>query len=224
MDKATAEVLNLKIKKTMENLRKNNMEAYCCENAEQARELFKTLVKPGDTVSHGGSETLRQLGIVEMLKSGDYNYLDRSRPGITRDEVEEIYRKTYSADVYLTSSNAVTENGELYNVDGNSNRVSAILYGPKSVVVFVGVNKLVRNIDEAITRVKTIAAPANTLRLSCDTPCGKTGECISLKKDKPFLTDGCACEQRICCNYAVSAQQRQKNRIKVVIIKEQLGY
>lgn len=224
MDNAIAEVLDIKIKKTLENLKKNNMEPYCCENAEQARKLFKTLVNPGDTVSHGGSETLKQLGITEMLKNGDYNYLDRNRPGITRDEVEEIYRKTYFADVYLTSSNAVTENGELYNVDGNSNRVSAILYGPKSVVVFVGVNKLVRDIDEAITRVKAIAAPANTLRLRCDTPCSKTGECISLKKDKAFLTDGCACEQRICCNYAVSAQQRQKNRIKVVIIKENLGY
>lgn len=218
------EVIDFRIKKTMENLEKNNMEAYCCENSQQAVELFKKLVKPGDTVTHGGSETIKQLGIIDILNSGDYNYLDRSKPGLTLEQVEEIYRKSYFADVYLTSSNAVTENGELYNVDGNSNRISAILYGPKSVIVFVGYNKLVRNIDEAITRVKTLAAPANTIRLNCNTPCNKTGECVSLKKSSPFMSDGCSCEERICCNYAVSAQQRHKNRIKVIIVKEVLGY
>lgn len=144
-------------------------------------ELAKSLVCPGATVTHGGSETLIQLGIPELLSGGDYNYLDRSAEGLTREQVEEIYRKSYFADYYFTSSNAVTETGELYNVDGNSNRVSAILYGPKNVLVFVGINKIVRDINEAITRVKTIAAPANTLRLSCDTPCAKTGECVSLK-------------------------------------------
>lgn len=224
MEKIPMEVLDLKIRKTIENLKKNNMDAYCCENAAEAQALFKTLVKPDDTITHGGSETLKQLGVIDLLKSGEYNYLDRSAPGLSRAEVEEIYRKAYFADVYLTSSNAVTENGELYNVDGNSNRVSAILYGPKSVIVFVGYNKLVRNIDEAVTRVKTIAAPANTIRLNCDTPCNKTGECVSLKKKGAEMCEGCGGDGRICCNYVVSAQQRHKNRIKVIIVKEQLGY
>ena len=224
MEKIPMEILDLRIEKTMKNLRKNNMEAYCCENAAEAQELFKKLVKPGDTITHGGSETLKQIGIPELLRSGEYNYLDRDKPGLSRPEIEEIYRKSYFADVYLTSSNAVTENGELYNVDGNSNRVSAILYGPKSVIVFVGYNKLVRNIDEAVTRVKTIAAPANTIRLNCDTPCNKTGECVSLKKKGAEMCEGCGGDGRICCNYVVSAQQRHKNRIKVIIVKEQLGY
>ncbi len=224
MDGNLANVIDLRIKRTMDGLTKNNMEAYCCENAEEARELFKRLVKAGDTVTHGGSVTLKQLGITELLSSGEYDYLDRGKPGMTREDIEEVYRKTYSADVFLTSANAVTESGELYNVDGNSNRVSAILYGPKSVLVFVGINKLVRNIDEAVTRVKTTAAPPNTMRLGCDTPCSKTGECISLKKSGASMCDGCGSDARICCNYVVSAKQRHKNRIKVIIVKEELGY
>lgn len=224
MENATMEVINTKIEKTMNSLKRNNIKPYCCESAQQALELFKRIVKPGSTVTHGGSETLKQLGIIELLKNGDYNYLDRNKPDLSSEDIEKIYRKSYSADVYLTSSNAVTENGELYNVDGNSNRISAILYGPKSVLVFVGYNKIVRNIDEAINRVKTIAAPANTARLSCNTPCSVTGECISLKKSDSYLSDGCLCDERICCNYAVSARQRQKDRIKVIIIKQILGY
>ena len=122
------------------------------------------------------------------------------------------------------SSNAVTENGELYNVDGNSNRVSALLYGPSSVIVVIGVNKIVKNIDEAVRRVKVCAAPKNTVRLSCETPCSKTGECVSLLREDSKMPDGCRCDGRICCNYVVCAQQRHKNRIKVVIVNEQLGY
>ena len=216
--------LKARIDKTMQNLRRNRMEAYFCENSAEARELVKTLIKKGDVVSNGGSVTLKQTGIYDIISSSDYNYLDRSREGITREEVEEVYRKTFSADAFFTSSNAVTENGELYNVDGNSNRVAAILYGPKSVVVVCGVNKLVKNIDEAIKRVKTKAAPPNTVRLGIETPCAKTGECISLKKESPDMCEGCHGDGRICCNYVVCAQQRHVNRIKVIIIGEEYGY
>ena len=142
----------------------------------------------------------------------------------TREEVEEVYRQTFSADAFFTSTNALTENGELYNVDGNSNRVAAILYGPKSVVVVCGVNKLVRNIGEAIERVKTKAAPPNTVRLGIDTYCAKAGKCVSLNKENPELCEGCHGDGRICCNYVVCAQQRHINRIKVVIINDSFGY
>ena len=175
-------------------------------------------------ISNGGSVTLKQTGIYDIISSADYNYLDRSREGITREEVEEVYRKTFSADAFFTSSNAVTENGELYNVDGNSNRVAAILYGPKSVVVVCGVNKLVKNIDEAVERVKTKAAPPNTVRLGIDTYCAKAGQCVSMNKENPELCEGCHGDGRICCNYVVCAQQRHVNRIKVIIINEELGY
>lgn len=213
-----------RIDKTMENLRRNNMEPYFCETSEEARELVKTLIGKGDVISSGGSVTLKQTGIIDIIKSSDYNYLDRSREGITREEVEEVYRKTFCADAFFTSTNALTENGELYNVDGNSNRVAAILYGPKSVVVVCGVNKLVKNLGEAVLRVKTKAAPPNTVRLGIDTYCAKKGQCVSLNKENPELCEGCRGSGRICCNYVVCAQQRHVNRIKVIIINEELGY
>ena len=204
---------------TLKNLKRNNMEAYYVDTKEQAQELVKTLISKGDTLSCGGSVTLKQTGIYDT----DYNFLDRSACD-TPEQVEEIYRKTFCADAFFTSANAVTENGELYNVDGNSNRVAAILYGPQSVICICGVNKLVANIDEAIKRVKTKAAPPNTVRLGIETPCAKTGECISLKKENPEMCEGCHGSGRICCNYVVCAQQRHVNRIKVIIIGEEYGY
>lgn len=212
------------INKTMEALRRNNMQVYFCNNSEEACELVRSLMKKGDTVTHGGSVTLAQAGITNLISNGDYKYLDRSAPGLTREQVEDIYRKAFTADVYLTSANAITENGELYNVDGNSNRVAAILYGPESVIVIAGYNKIVPDINEAILRVKCTAAPQNTVRLGCDTYCAKTGKCVSLDKKDSLMPDGCGSEGRICCNYVVSAMQRKKDRIKVIIVGEELGY
>lgn len=212
------------INKTIENLKKNNMEAYFCKDKEETVQKVKSLINVGDTISSGGSVTLNETGVFDLISSEKYNYLDRARKGITREEVEEVYRKTFSADVFCTSTNAVTENGELYNVDGNSNRVAAILYGPKSVIVVCGYNKIVKNLDEAIYRVKTIAAPKNTIRLNIDTYCGKTGKCVSLNSNNSEMCAGCASDLRICCNYVVSARQRHINRIKVIIVGEKLGY
>ena len=117
--------LKARIEKTMQNLRRNRMEAYFCENSAEARELVKTLIKKGDVISNGGSVTLKQTGIYDIISSADYNYLDRSREGITREEVEEVYRKTFSADAFFTSSNAVTENGELSPKTANSTTSTA---------------------------------------------------------------------------------------------------
>lgn len=219
----TAE-LKAKVEKTIENLKRNKMDAYYCDTKEQACELVKTLINKGDVISCGGSVTLKQTGVYDIITSSDYNFLDRSAEGLTREQVEEIYRKTFFADAFFTSTNAVTENGELYNVDGNSNRVAAILYGPKSVVVVCGVNKLVKNIEQAVNRVKTVAAPQNTVRLDCDTYCAKTGKCVSLNNEDSELCHGCHSDGRICCNYVVCAQQRHVNRIKVIIIGEEYGY
>lgn len=214
----------LKIEKTIKNLKANKMDAYYCDNKEDACDLVKTLIKKGDVISSGGSVTLKETGVYDIITSSDYKYLDRAAEGITPEEVEEVYRKTFSSDVYFASSNAITENGELYNVDGNSNRVAAILYGPKSVILVCGYNKIVKNIDEAIDRVKRIAAPSNTIRLNIETPCGKTGKCITADKEGAELCSGCKSDRRICCNYVVCAQQRHKDRIKVIIIGEKYGY
>ena len=210
------------IKKTMNNLRKNNIMPLYVETKEEVIPLIKTLVPEGSTVSNGGSVTLAQTGVTELLESGIYDFIDRR--GLQGDELRECYAKTFSCDAYFCSSNAVTENGELYNVDGNSNRVACIVFGPKQVIMVVGVNKIVPDINAAIKRVKEKAAPPNAARLNCKTPCAVTGHCISLDSDDPYMCDGCGSPQRICCNYVVSAQQRIEDRIKVIIVNEELGF
>lgn len=211
------------IEKTINNLKRNNMLSFYCETKEEALAKVMEFINEGDTVTNGGSETLKQVGVIEAVKNGNFNYVDRSAAE-TREEAEELMREAYFADVYLTSSNAVTQHGELYNVDGNSNRVSAILYGPKSVVVVCGFNKIVKNFDEAVYRVKTKAAPPNTKRLHTGAYCEANGECLSCGSDGSFMCDGCRGDGRICCNYVVCAQQRHKERIKVIIVGEELGY
>ncbi len=217
------EAMKARVEATLKNLKRNRMEAYYVDTKEQACDLVKTLVQPGATVSCGGSVTLKQTGVYDIIASGDYDFLDRSACK-TAEETDALYRQVFSADAFFTSANAVTENGELYNVDGNSNRVAAIVFGPKNVICVCGVNKLVKNIDEAIRRVKSKAAPPNTVRLGIETPCAKTGACISLKQEDPDMCAGCHGDGRICCNYVVSAQQRHINRIKVIIIGEEYGY
>lgn len=211
------------IERTMENLRKNNMEAYYAESAADVENIVKTLIKEGDVITHGGSETLRECGLLDLFKSGAYRYLDRSTAK-TPEEAEKIYREAYFADAYFASPNALTEGGVLYNMDGNSNRVSAILYGPASVIFIAGYNKIVKDLDEAVFRVKSVAAPMNTKRLDRATYCRETGECLSLGKDASFICDGCRSKERICCNYVISAMQRHKGRMKVIIVGEKLGY
>lgn len=207
--------------KAMDNLRKNNMEVYYAATVAEVVPLVKKLVPLGATVSAGGSVSLQQSGVMELLRSGDYRFLDRARPGITPAEVEQVYRDTFSADFFFCSANAVTERGELVNVDGNSNRIAALLFGPKNVILVVGVNKLVKDVDAGFDRIKRIAAPKNTRRLGCDTYCNKTGECVAVCKE---ATLGCAGDARICRNYLVCGPQRIPGRIKVILVNEELGY
>ena len=211
------------IDKTMQALRKNNMAAYYVETKEEVLPLVESLLKDGETISHGGSETLRECGLTGLFNSGRYNYLDRSKAQ-SPEETEEIYRRTYMADTFFASSNAVTESGLLFNVDGNSNRVSAILYGPKQVIFVCGYNKIVKDLDEAVTRLKSVASPKNTKRLNCNTYCAREGECLAMGRDATFMCDGCKSPDRICCNYVISAWQRHKDRIKIIFVGEELGY
>jgi L-lactate utilization protein LutB len=213
MDTNKKQIINKKIEKTLENLKRNNMQALYVDNKEQLIDKIKELIDEGANVTCGGSMTLFETGIMEHLRSGRYHLHDRYKPELTLEQVREIYISAFSSDAYICSSNAITEDGELYNVDGNSNRVAAMLYGPKSVIVIAGYNKIVKDIDEAVARVQSIAAPANAARLSCKTPCVETGHCTS-----------CKSKDRICCNYVVMAQQRHKDRIKVIIVGEEFGY
>ena len=205
----------------IKNLERNNMNALAVETASDALEYIRKTIPEGATVSNGGSVTLSETGAIELLRKGNYNFLDRGAEGLTRDEIEEIFRKSFFAEYYLMSSNAITEDGLLYNVDGNSNRVAALVYGPKNVIIVAGRNKIVKNIDEAIKRVKTIAAPKNCTRLNCTTHCNTKGECVCAGSDD---FDGCDTDSRICCNYVISSKQRKKGRITVIIVNEDLGY
>lgn len=202
-----------RMERTAEALRKNNMEAYLVHSRGEVVPLLDSLLPEGGTVGVGGSESLAECGVLELLRSGKYRFLDRYEQGLTSEQVGDIYRQSFFADAYLCSSNAVTENGELYNVDGNANRVAALCFGPKSVLLVVGANKLVRDLAEAERRVQEVAAPANTKRLSCKTPCAVTGKCAD-----------CKSEQRICCTAVIHRQQRQKGRIKIILVAESLGF
>lgn len=213
MDESLQFTVEKRLERTAQALRKNNMDAYCVPGAADVVPLVQKLLHPGDVVSCGGSMTLAACGVMDLLRSGAYQFLDRSAPGVTPEEIGRIYRAAFSADAFLASANAVTEAGEIFNVDGNSNRVAAIAFGPASVILVVGCNKIVRDLGEAQRRLETVAAPANARRLSCKTPCAATGVCAD-----------CRSPQRICCTYTVERFQRIAGRIKVILVGESLGY
>lgn len=203
----------MKINRTIEALKKNNMNGYYAKNRDEVIELIKGIVKEGSKVAVGGSETLSELGILEHLRSGRYDFLDRYKEGLTREEVTNIFKQSFLADAYLSSCNAITENGELYNVDGNGNRVAAMLYGPDKVIVICGVNKIVKDVDEAIKRNREISAPMNAKRLNKKTPCTKVGYCMN-----------CNSPERICNEYTLIKKQRSSERMHVIFLNENLGY
>ena len=213
--------MNETIQKVMEALRKNRMMAEYVPSKEDVVPLIKTLLQEGCTIGTGGSRTLDETGVTEYLRNGNYEFYDRNNPAISPEERAILTAKSATADVYFCSSNAVTEQGELYNVDGFANRVAAIANGPKKVIMVVGINKIVPDLDAAIRRVKNIAAPLNTKRLNCDTYCRNTGVCLGVDGG---MTDGCHSPARICCSYLVSAQQRVENRIHVILVGESLGF
>lgn len=208
-----------RISRTMDALRRNKMKPYFVESREELFETVRELIKNDKLITAGGSMTLKESGVTDLLMS-EYKgiYLDRSE-GKNPDEVGEIFRKAFVSDTFFSSSNAITEEGELYNVDGNGNRVSAMIFGPKQVIVVAGVNKIVKDRNAAILRVEELTAPKNATRLNCQTPCAKTGKCEKLTAGVP-----CASPARICCSYVFLGQQRVPDRIKVILVNQELGY
>lgn len=219
---AVQEIIQKQMHRVGAALERNRIGVHYADSKADVPKIVESLLEPGMKVASGGSMSLAECGVNDLLRSGTYNFLDRA--ACPPDQVKALYREAFSADAYLCSANAVTENGEIYNVDGNSNRVAAICYGPDRVILVVGCNKLVRNMDEAITRVRQIAAPANTVRLGLDAGCRESGRCTALAKDGAQIGAGCLCENRICCNYVVSAYQRFPGRIQVILVAEPLGY
>ena len=162
-----------KIEKTINNLKKNNISGYYAKDNDELINLIKDIAKEGEVVSVGGSMSLFESKVIELLRSGRYEFLDRYKKDLTQEDIKEIYRKSFFADTYFASANAITEDGKIFNVDGNGNRVAAILYGPDKVVLIVGVNKIVKNIEQAVARNRAISGPANAKRLNLSTPCVK---------------------------------------------------
>ena len=213
MDKNVEWLNEKRIEKTIKALEANNMNGYLVNNKEELIETIEKIVDKDSVVACGGSMTLFETGIIDYLREGRYTFLDRYEKGLTPADTKEIFRKSFLADAYFTSTNAITENGELYNVDGNGNRVAAMMYGPDKVIVIVGANKIVKNEAEAIERVKSIVAPANTKRLNRKTPCATTGMCAN-----------CSSPDRICDNYTTIKRQVQGDRMYVIFLNESLGY
>lgn len=201
------------VKSTLDNLRRNNMQGYFLKNRKELFQLLDELILEDSTVGSGDSATLEQLGVFDFLRNGNYIFYDKHIENLTSAQKREIYIKNFSADNFITGCNAITADGKLVNIDGNGSRVAPMIYGPSQVIVVVGKNKIVENINEAIERVRQIAAPLDAKRLNKETPCTKLGRCIDCKHP-----------QRICNNLVVIARQFDNKRIKVIIVDEDLGY
>ncbi|TDT61191.1 lactate utilization protein [Fonticella tunisiensis] len=213
MDKNTVWYIEKKLERTKAALVKKNYDVYIVESKEEALSKVIDLIEKGSTVSFGGSMTVIDSGMVEALRKCDLNLLDRYKEGLTPDEIQKVFRDSFFADYYITSSNAITENGELVNLDGTGNRAAAMIFGPKKVIIVAGYNKIVRDLNEAYNRVRNCAAPKNCKRLSRKTPCTETGVCMD-----------CSSGDRICNYYVVTYRQNVKGRGIVILVKEELGY
>ncbi len=200
-------------KTTMKNLEKRHFECHYCKTAQEAVKLASELVPSDSTVSFGGSMTLAESGMADILKQrSDITLLDRSKAG-SPEEVKEIYHKSLNADYYFMSSNAITVEGELVNIDGTGNRVGALIYGPEHVIILSGMNKISPSLKEAVSRVKNVASPLNANRLSRNTPCAATGLCSD-----------CLSPDCICSHTVITRKSAPEKRIKIILIGEPLGY
>ena len=205
-------------------LQKNRFDVFYAENKEEARAIALELIPEGASAAVGGSATLDELGLLADLRSGKYRFIDRYQFA-SQEEREEKLRQGLTADVFLMSSNAVTEDGCLYNVDGRGNRIAALGHGPKTVIVIAGRNKIVPTLADAILRVKTVAAPLNAQRLGYRTYCAEKGHCLSVDQGcAECMTAGCASRSRICAKFSVEAMQFVPGRIKVILVDEDLGF
>ena len=195
--------------KVIKGLASRNMTGYYAENREAALNKALELIPEGSVVTMGGGMSVREIGLVDALKAGNYTFIDR-------DEIEDkraAMLAAYDADVFLASSNAITEDGILVNIDGNANRVSAIAQGPKTVLMVVGMNKVCSDVDGAMKRARNVAAPINAQRFGLSTPCAKTGSCMN-----------CKSIDTICCQFLVTRFSRHPGRIQIILVNDSLGF
>ena len=194
--------------KVIKGLESRNMTGYYAASKEEALQKALELIPGGSTVTMGGAMSAFEIGLVDTLMNGNYDFLDRNKM-----EPREALLKGYDADVFLTSANAMTEDGVMVNIDGNANRVSYIANGPKKVVAIVGMNKICDDVDGAMKRARNVAAPTNAQRFDINTPCKKTGACAN-----------CKSPDTICCQFLVTRYSRHAGRIHVILVNDFLGF
>ena len=196
----------------IKNLEKRQMEGYYCRTSEEAVKKALELMPAGSSVGWGGSMTLTESGLMDAVKAGDYVINDRETAK-TREEQKEMYAKILNSDFFLMSTNAITLDGQLVNIDGRGNRVSFLCYGPEHVLIVAGMNKVEADVDSAMKRVKKAVSPKNTVRLNKKTPCAVTGICGDC------LSPDCICAQTVVTRFSIVP-----GRIKVILVGEELGY
>lgn len=193
----------------IKGLKSRNMTGYYAASKEEAKEIALSLIPEGSSVTMGGGMSVHEIGLVNALKEGNYNFIDRD----AYEDKRAAMLAAYDADVFLSSSNAITQDGILVNIDGNANRVSAIAQGPRKVVMIVGMNKVCDDWDGAMKRARNVAAPINTQRFGLNTPCTKTGTCMD-----------CKSPDTICCQFLITRFSRHAGRIHVILVNDNLGF
>ncbi len=200
------------VERTINALKRNNFEALYVSNSKEALEEVMKRIPDGATVGVGGSVTLAQVGLLEALKNRKIQLIWPVAQATSPEELHQLIQKSFSADLFLSGTNAVTEDGKLFNVDATGNRVAAMVMGPKQVIVVCGVNKIVKDVEDAEKRVRQWTAPQNAKRLNKKTPCIETGECRD-----------CASPDRICNVYVTLAKKPTRTGIVVILVGERLG-
>ena len=196
----------------VENFNKRFFESYYCSTKEEAKNKALSLIKEGSSVSWGGSMSIIECGLLDEIKGGNYKVIDRDSAK-DLNERQDLMRQAFSADTFLMSANAVSQQGELVNIDGLGNRIAALCYGPEQVIVIAGLNKVAPDLDSAIKRARNVASPINTQRFNLDTPCTEKGACYDCKNPD------CICAQMV-----ITRISRPKNRIKIIFCGENLGF
>lgn len=196
----------------VKNLKSRHFEAYYCPDSASALAKALELIPEGASVGWGGALSAQQIGLIDAVKSGDFAAIDRDTAK-TPEEREAALRRCLSADVFLSGANALSLDGEMVNIDGTGNRVAAIAYGPKAVLVIAGMNKVCDTLEDAVTRARTVAAPMNKQRFPFKTPCEVTGACAD-----------CKSEESICNQILITRNCRPAGRIKFVLVGEELGF
>ncbi len=209
MDENIIKRNELLAQKVIKGLESRNMTGYYAATKEEALKKALELIPEGASVTMGGAMSAHEIGLVEAVKNGNYNFIDRDK----YEDKRAAMLDGYDADVFLSSANAMTDDGVLINIDGNSNRVSMIAQGPKKVIFIVGMNKVCSDVDAAMKRARNVAAPTNAQRFGLTTPCSKLGSCMN-----------CKSPDTICCQILITRYSRHEGRIHVILVNDNLGF